>query len=134
MVGTILVAGSDVNIRSILDYRLSKEGYTVFVSDYGASAFEQARVAQPDLIILDLAARYRQALQFLRKVKGTNVTKNIPILVLSTYREEELSGGRPELQDVELVLMPFSPRQLVADVDRIVSARQGWVVNEDSQS
>jgi DNA-binding response OmpR family regulator len=120
-VATILVAGSDVNIRSILEYRLSKEGYAVSVSEYGANAFEQARTAQPSLIILDLAAPQADGLEFLKKVKSSENTRNIPVLVLSTYRAEELGSDRPELQGVEFVLMPFSPRQLVADVERIVN-------------
>lgn len=122
MAGTVLITGSDVNIRSILEYRLSKEGYCVLVSDYGANAFEQARTAQPDLIILDLAAPRLDGLELLERVKSTEHTKSIPVLVLSTYRTREFDSERPEFQGVEFMLMPFSPRQLVADVNRIVGA------------
>lgn len=117
-----MVAGSDVNIRSILEYRLSKEGYSVSVSEDGESAFEQARATQPTLIILDLALPRSDGVEFLRQVKSAEDTKDIPVLVLSTYRAEELGGDRPELQGVEFVLMPFSPRQLVADVERLLGA------------
>ena len=115
-----MVAGSDVNIRSILEYRLSKEGYCVSISEDGASAFEQARETQPTLIILDLAVPRSEGFEFLKQVKTAADTKDIPVLVLSTYRAEELGGDRLELQGVEFVLMPFSPRQLVADVERIL--------------
>jgi DNA-binding response OmpR family regulator len=122
-VRTVLLAGNDGNIRSILDYRLSKEGYSVLVSDYGSEAFEKARTARPDLIILDLAAPQLDGLEFLDELRRTAETKSIPVLVVSTYRAEELGIASPDLQDVECVLMPFSPRELVADVERIVSAR-----------
>jgi DNA-binding response OmpR family regulator len=123
-VATILVTGNDVNIRSILEYRLSKEGYSVLLSEYGESTFAQTRTAQPDLIIFDLAAPHTDGLEFLKQLKRAEDTRDIPVLVLSTFRAEELGSDRPELEGVEFVLMPFSPRQLVADVERILGARK----------
>ena len=122
MAGKILVTGRDVNIRTILEYRLAKEGYTVLVSKNSAQALEQTRVERPDLVILDLAEPHEDGLEFLKQMRTQSESATIPIFVLSTYRQEELDSKSIESQDVEFLLKPFSPRELVAGVNRIVAS------------
>lgn len=122
--GKVLVTGRDVNIRTILEFRLEQEGYTVVVSKTGPQALEQACREQPDLIILDLAEPHEDGLDFLERVRSRLNSACVPIIVLSTFRKEELDSKSTELQDAKFLLKPFSPRELVADVHRIISSKQ----------
>lgn len=88
----------------------------MLVSEVGDQALMQARDEQPDLIILDLAAPYTDGIAFLEQVKSASDTCAIPVLVISTFRAEEISSTSVHMPDVQVILMPFSPRQLVADV------------------
>ena len=124
MAGKVLVTGRDVNIRTLLEFRLDQEGYTVVVSKDGPQALEQASAEQPDLIILDLAEPHEDGLKFLEQVRSRLESTSIPIFVLSTYRKEELDSKSIHLNDVEFLLKPFSPRELVADVNRIICSGQ----------
>ena len=125
MVGKVLITGRDVNIRTILEYRLAQEGHAVLVSENSPHALEQARVEQPDLIILDLVEPHEDGLGFLKQVRSQPESSAIPIFVLSTYRQEELDGEGTGLQGAEFLLKPFSPRELVASVNRIVNSKGG---------
>jgi len=123
--GKILVTGRDVNIRTILEFRLEQEGYTVLVSESSAQALEHAWTEQPDLIILDLAEPHEDGLEFLKQVRTRPESADVPIFVLSTYRREELEGNGRQLQDVAFLLKPFSPRELVAEVHRTITSGLG---------
>jgi DNA-binding response OmpR family regulator len=122
--GKVLVTGRDVNIRTILEFRLEQEGYRVVVSKSGPQALEQARAEQPDLIILDLSEPHEDGLNFLEQVRSRPESASIPIFVLSTFQKEELDNESIQLQDIEFLLKPFSPRQLIADVNRIITGEQ----------
>lgn len=123
VVGKVLITGRDVNIRTILEYRLVQEGHTVLVSENSTQALEQARNEQPDLIILDLVEPHEDGLGFLKQVRNQSGSSAIPVFVLSTYRQDELDSKGTGFQDVEFLLKPFSPRELVASVNRIVRSK-----------
>jgi DNA-binding response OmpR family regulator len=119
--GKILVTGGDLNIRAILEYRLKQEGYQVLVSGNSTQALEQVRVEQPDLIILDLAVPHEEGLEFLKQIKARAESSAIPIIVLSTYRQGDLDGEGMRADGIDICLKPFSPRELVADVNRMMT-------------
>lgn len=120
--GKILVTGGDLNIRAILEYRLQQEGYQVLVSGNSAQALEQVELEQPDLIILDLAVPHEEGLEFLKQIRARSEASAIPIIVLSTYRQGELNGEVLRAKGIDILPKPFSPRELIAHVNRIVAS------------
>jgi DNA-binding response OmpR family regulator len=116
----IVIGGRDANMRSVLEYRLKDAGYSVVVSPDSADAWVRATMEQPDLVILDLSIPYSDAKLLLEQIKTEDRSRRPPVLILSTYRADELQGDYPNLEGVEFVLKPFSPRQLVADVAQIM--------------
>lgn len=118
--GKVLVVDDDVNIREVLAYRLRRDGYSVLLSGDGEDAWEQARAEQPDLIILDLALPQLDGFGFLERLRSKGDTCSIPVLVLSAYGHEENRTRSFELGVVAFVVKPFSPRELAADVRRIL--------------
>ncbi len=118
----IMVIDDDANIRSVLKYRLEKEGYSVLLSGDGLDAVERSRLERPDLIILDLALPRLDGFGFLKRLRGEAETRDIPVIVLTAYKYEENRIRSLELGAVEFVPKPFSLRELVADVGRILGA------------
>ena len=116
----IMVIDDDANIRSVLKYRLEKEGYSVLLSGDGLDALERAKLERPDLIILDLALPRLDGFGFLERLRSEAETRAIPVIVLTVYRHEENRTRSLELGAVEFVPKPFSLRKLVADVGRIL--------------
>lgn len=130
MAARIVIGGRDANMRSVLEYRLRGAGYSVTVSPDSADAWARATVEQPDLVILDLSIPYSDARLILEQIKAGDRSQRPPVLILSTYRADELQGDYPDLEGVEFVLKPFSPRQLVADVAQIMGTRSSQAGGE----
>jgi len=129
----IMVIDDDANIRSVLKYRLEKEGYSVLLSGDGVDAVEKAKLERPNLIILDLALPRLDGFGFMERLRSDAETKTIPVIVLTAYRYEENRRKSLELGAVEFVPKPFSPRKVVADVGRILALvkRRVLVVDDD---
>ena len=50
----ILVVEDDQNLRDILEYNLTREGYAVLAAQDGAEGIRLAYDEKPDLVVLDL--------------------------------------------------------------------------------
>lgn len=109
----VLVVEDDPAIREALSYNLGREGYEVLVVGDGAEALKVARIAKPNLIVLDL---------MLPEVDGFDVTRilrresTVPILML-TARDDEIDRVLGlELGADDYLTKPFSMRELLARV------------------
>jgi two-component system phosphate regulon response regulator PhoB len=89
----------------------------------GEKALELVGKEVPDLIVLDLMLPGVDGLDVARILKGDDVTKNIPIVMLTAKGEEADVVTGLELGADDYISKPFSPRVLVARV-RAVLRRQ----------
>ncbi len=124
MTKQVLVVEDDANMRSLLAYRLRKEGFCVLLSGNGLDGLEQARKERPGLIILDLALPLLDGFGFLERLMSEAETRTIPVLVLTAYGDEQNRRRSLALGAVAFVPKPFSPRTLAADVGRILRAAE----------
>ncbi len=121
----IMVVDDDRNIQLVLKYRLEKEGYQVLLAGDGVDALEKVKAENPDLIILDLTMPRMDGFGFLEEIKGNNGRANdVPVIVLTAYGYESNRAKSLELGAVEFVVKPFSPRQLVAEIWKILGAKK----------
>lgn len=130
----IMVVDDDLNIQLALKYRLEKEGYHVLLAGDGVDALEKVKAEKPDLIILDLAMPRMDGFEFLEQMKGNGRTSTVPVIVLTAYGYESNRARSLELGAVEFVVKPFSPRQLVAEVWKILGARKKRVLVVDDDA
>ena len=120
----ILVVDNDENIRSALEYRLEKEGYSVLLSGDGLDALRWVKSEHPDLIILDLCLPRLDGLGFLERLRSDADTQDIPVIVLTSLNSEENRARSFELGVAAFISKPFSLRKLVADVERIIGCEE----------
>jgi two-component system phosphate regulon response regulator PhoB len=81
------------------------------------------REALPDLIILDWMLPGMSGIEFARKLKSDELTKAIPIIML-TARGEEVDKVRGlEVGADDYVTKPFSPRELNARIKAVLRRR-----------
>lgn len=95
---TILVVEDNEPSRDALARRLERRGYTVVLAGDGQQAVTVARAASPDLILMDLGLPGIDGWEATRQLKGSDDTKDIPIIVLSAHamtndREMALAAG-----------------------------------------
>ena len=81
----ILVVEDNSDIRRLLVVRLKELGYEVFEADTGLSAFRQARVTSPDLILMDLGMPVIAGDEVMTWLKTDLVTRHIPIIVTTAF-------------------------------------------------
>ena len=81
----VLVIDDDKYIRSAIAELLTYEGYEVHQAEDGATGLVIAERLQPDLILLDLALPERSGLEVLQRVKESQPTRDIPVIIVSAY-------------------------------------------------
>ena len=117
----ILVADDEINIRRILETRLSIRGYKVFLAADGEEAITMFKKERPNLVILDL---------MLPKIDGYGVCRElrkeskVPIIMLTA-----LGGISDRVTGLELgaddyVIKPFSQKELEARIRSVLRRTQ----------
>jgi DNA-binding response OmpR family regulator len=113
---TLLVVEDDPDIVELLRYNLEREGYRVLVATDGERGLGDAGRHQPDLVLLDLMLPGLDGLEVLKRMRGQEGTRGIPVLVLTAKSEETDVVLGLEMGADDYLTKPFSPRELVARV------------------
>lgn len=109
----ILVVDDEPNLRETLALNLRASGYHVVTAGDGAAALEQARAAQPDLVILDLMLPELDGLTVCRSLRQIS---DVPVLVLTarTGELDKIVGLESGADDY--MTKPFSLGELQARI------------------
>lgn len=114
----ILVVDDDAAIRRLVQDKLEGAGYEVFAAASGQAALDViGRRGMPHLAIVDLNMPGMNGFQFCEAIQQFS---DLPIIMLSAVDEEEtiIQGINRYAEDY--VTKPFSPRELVARVERVL--------------
>lgn len=79
----VLVVEGDVEVRVTIALLLAREGFAVLQAAGGREAVDAARRARPDAIVIDLSAPEPENIEAVRRLKGDEATRRIPIIALS---------------------------------------------------
>lgn len=119
----VLVADDDPDIRDLVVFKLERAGHqTVSVPD-GLAALEAARNSSPDLAIIDVTMPGMDGLGVCAELRADLRTAHIPVILLTARAQGTDHQSGIEAGALEYVTKPFSPRELVDRVDRILSDR-----------
>ena len=110
----ILVVEDEVSLQETLAYNLRKQGYEVETVGDGTGALQAARLAHPDLILLDVMLPGMDGFEVCRVLRQEKMTS--PILML-TARDDEIDRVVGlEVGADDYMTKPFSMRELMAKV------------------
>ncbi len=129
----ILVVDDEEDILELVDYNLTKNGFSVTGVTSGEDALARARADLPDLVILDLMLPGVDGLDVCKILKSDGKTSHIPILMLTAKGEEADVVTGLELGADDYVTKPFSPRVLVARVRAVLRARAKASIEDDNE-
>jgi two-component system alkaline phosphatase synthesis response regulator PhoP len=118
--GKILIVEDDRDIVEMVEYNLKEEGYETLSAVNGEDGVELARRQQPDLIILDIMLPIMDGFEVCRTLRSSDVTAQIPIIILSAKSQETDKVVGLELGADDYVTKPFSPRELIARIRAIL--------------
>ena len=109
----ILVVDDEADILNLLKYNLEKAGFTVLLAKDGPEAIESAVRNRPHLILLDIMLPDMEGTEVLKRLKGAEETRAIPVIMLTAKGEEVDKIVGFELGAEDYITKPFSPRELV---------------------
>lgn len=120
----IAVVEDEEDIREILEYSLSREGFAVETANDGASGLEMVKKSKPDLVLLDLMLPDIDGLEICRQLKSSEATRDIAIIMVTAKGEESDIVLGLGLGADDYVPKPFSNKELVARVRSVLRRNQ----------
>ena len=79
----ILIIDDDTELLQGLGMRLISAGYQVLVASDASRAMSASAATRPDLVLLDLGLRGEDGLTVLSRLRSTEPTRDVPVLVIS---------------------------------------------------
>jgi two-component system, cell cycle response regulator DivK len=114
----ILVVEDQEDNRQILRDLLASGGFDMIEAENGEQAIAAAERSRPDLILMDIQLPILDGYEATRRIKANPDLKSIPIIVVTSYA---LSGDEDKARRAgcdDYVAKPFSPRQLLAKINK----------------
>ena len=109
----VLLVEDDAALAQMYRVKLERDGYVVRVAGDGEEALRVLSGELPDLIFLDVRLPRMDGLTFLERLRAGERTKNIPVVIVSNYSEEELISRGLQLGALEyLIKSQTTPGQL----------------------
>jgi len=117
---TILLVEDEPDVLDLLVFNLQKAGYKTATARDGVTGLQKARDLLPALVVLDLMLPGMEGTEICRHLKADSKTSHIPIIMLTAKAEEVDRIVGLELGADDYVTKPFSPRELVLRVKKII--------------
>jgi two-component system phosphate regulon response regulator PhoB len=120
----VLIIEDEHDIASTISYNFQREGFTTRLASTGAEAFRAlSHGPRPDLILLDVGLPDMSGTEICRKLRASDDTRDIPIIMVTARGEEIDRVVGFEVGADDYVVKPFSSRELLLRV-RVALRRQ----------
>ena len=117
----IVVCDDEVHVTRSVALKLTKAGFAVEAAQDGAGALEAVRRAMPALVITDCQMPRMGGIELCRQLRSDPATRDLPVIMLTAKGYEfDHDEMKRELGLSEVVLKPFSPRELLQTVEGIL--------------
>jgi two-component system alkaline phosphatase synthesis response regulator PhoP len=117
---TVLVVDDEKDIRDLLAYNLSKEGFAILTAADGNEALKALEEHPVALIVLDIMMPGLDGFEVCKRIRSTEAIKNLPVIFLTARSAEVDQIVGLELGADDYIQKPVSPRVLVARVKSIL--------------
>jgi len=116
----VLVVDDEVHIIHVVAIKFRNNGYDVLTAENGSIGYEIACQEQPDIIVTDFQMPVMTGLEMVSKLRKTDQTKNIPVILLTARGFAIDDEQRQNLGISEFLSKPFSPKELLRSVEDIL--------------
>ena len=124
MTSSVLIVEDDPDIAALVARYLDKAGFTTARAASGRDALQAIARQPPDLLILDLMLPQVDGLEICRRVRASEATAGLPIIMLTARSDESDRIVGLELGADDYLAKPFSPGELVARVRALLRRAQ----------
>ena len=120
----ILVVDDEPDAVELIEFNLKAAGYDVVTAADGEEALKKTRSLLPSLIVLDLMLPEVDGLEVCKILRRDPQTSAIPIIMLTAKAAEIDRVLGLELGADDYIAKPFSPRELVLRIKRLLRSGQ----------
>jgi len=128
----ILVVDDEPEAVELVEFNLKQAGFDVATAADGDEALKKAKANLPALMVLDLMLPEIDGLEVCKLMRRDATTAKIPILMLTAKAAEIDRVLGLELGADDYVTKPFSPRELVLRVKKILDRGKQKTETRDS--
>jgi two-component system phosphate regulon response regulator PhoB len=121
MKAKILIVDDEPDALEVLAFKLREAGFTPILARDGARALAAARDERPDLVVLDLMLPEVDGLEVCKILRRDPATASVPVIMLTARAAEMDRVLGLELGADDYVTKPFSPRELVLRIRKILA-------------
>lgn len=116
----LLIEDNEIN-RDMLSRRLIRKGYEIITASDGFKGVEMGGTHLPDIILMDMSLPVMDGWDATKRLKLSEVTKNIPIIALTAHamagdREKAMAAGCDDFET-----KPIEFVQLVQKIEHWLS-------------
>jgi DNA-binding response OmpR family regulator len=123
MTPIILSVDDEQDVTDLVRFHFGRAGYEVLTAASGREAIETIRCHRPDLVLLDLMLPDIDGFGVCEILRRTASTATIPIVILSAWSTTDARNVGLELGALDYVTKPFSPKDLVVRMNRLLQWR-----------
>lgn len=120
---TILIVDDMPDNISVLYETLIRYEYKVLVARDGKSAIEQARLAQPSLILLDVMMPGMDGFETCRRLKHEETTQAIPVIFMTALSETIDKVNGFNMGAVDYITKPFQLAEVLSRINTHLTLR-----------
>jgi DNA-binding response OmpR family regulator len=108
----------------LVEFNLKQAGYAVTTAADGAEALKKARTQPPELIVLDVMLPEMDGFEICKTLRADPAVSRVPIIMLTAKAAEIDRVLGLELGADDYLTKPFSPRELLLRVKKILARSQ----------
>jgi two-component system, cell cycle response regulator CpdR len=116
----ILLAEDDDDLRRFLVKALEKAGHAVKAFGEGASAFEEIKQENFDLLLTDIVMPEMDGIELARR--AAELDPGLKIMFITGFAAVALNPDSRAPKDAKVLSKPFHLRDLVNEVNRLMAA------------
>ena len=111
----LIVDDKPQNLRLISDF-LAEQGFELMLTRSGAQALERARLAAPELVLLDLRMPDMDGFEVCRRLKGDPATAALPVIFMTAVDDIAHKVEGFALGAVDYITKPIQREELLARI------------------
>jgi len=121
----LLIIDDEEDLTTMLSFRLKNTGFNTVTANDGVKGIEAAVENKPDLILLDLMMPNIDGFEICKRLKSDKDTKDIPVLIFTAIKKNNLNNKIYEMGAVGFIEKPFEPGSLIEKINKILEVRNG---------
>lgn len=121
----VLIVDDETDVVDFIGRTLQTEGFDVAYAYDGIAALDLVDSEKPDVVVLDIMMPMMSGYEVCEQIKANPQTRDIPVICVSSAHTPDARALSLRVGASTLVVKPFRPAELIAQVKRYVRKEEG---------